>query len=177
MAQRNSPQQPPRQRARYAGKGQGKGGKGAYYGQVQPTQLFGQDQGYGRQQPPAAQTVQAPQAGGELSSLAASVKALTEAHYQHPAPGLYSQWGAQQQQQQQPATSQPLAQPRPLAEALGKDPRQHTGDERSLWAEGQHHEGGANTAVGQQAPDLNEGHSWAGVQADNAQQTRATVPS
>ncbi|KAK3289509.1 hypothetical protein CYMTET_3064 [Cymbomonas tetramitiformis] len=194
MAQRNSPQQPPRQRARYAGKGQGKGGKGAYYGQVQPTQLFGQDQGYGRQQPPAAQAVQAPQAGGELSSLAASVKALTEvvsqqvqasdrqmsaitqlsgqvtgllqhgvqlmpqggqsylahqqqpqqlqpppasslqlphqvplgppqAHYQHPAQALYSQWGAQQQQQ--PATSQPLAQPRPLAEALGKDPRQY----------------------------------------------------
>ncbi|KAK3245520.1 hypothetical protein CYMTET_44916 [Cymbomonas tetramitiformis] len=78
MAQRNSPQQLPRQRARYAGKGQGKGGKGAYYGQVQPTQLFGQDQGYGRQQPPAAQTVPAPQAGSEISSLAASVKALTE---------------------------------------------------------------------------------------------------
>ncbi|KAK3249456.1 hypothetical protein CYMTET_41113 [Cymbomonas tetramitiformis] len=77
MTQR-SPQQPPRQRPRYAGKGQGKGAKGSYYGQVQPTQLFAQDQGYGRQLPPEPPAAQAPRAGGELASLAASVKALTE---------------------------------------------------------------------------------------------------
>ncbi|KAK3247824.1 hypothetical protein CYMTET_42690 [Cymbomonas tetramitiformis] len=148
----------------------------------------------GRQLPPEPPDAQAPRAGGELASLAASVKALTEvvsqqvqasdrqmsaithlsgqvtgllqhgvqlmpqggqsylgqqqqpqqlqpppaaslqlphqvplgppqAQYPHPAQGLYPQWGTQLQQQ--PVASQPSAQPRPLAEALGKDPRQY----------------------------------------------------
>ncbi|KAK3262298.1 hypothetical protein CYMTET_28836 [Cymbomonas tetramitiformis] len=75
-----SPQQPPRQRARTGGKGQGKSGKGTYYRQMQPTQLFGTDhQGYGHQQLQPPPGLPAPPAGGgEVAALAASVQALTE---------------------------------------------------------------------------------------------------